>query len=430
MMKRYKWLIWLLVIASVAVAIWYWKFRKTEAPIVLETETPKRGYIATSVTATGTIQPVDTVSVGTQVSGTISNVYVDFNSTVKKGQLLAEIDKSLFLAQVQQITANLQQAKSQVVFQESNYNRQKSLYDLGAISKAEYENAVYQRNIARDNVLSVSSQLEAANRNLSFASIYSPMDGTVMARNVSMGQTVAASFNTPTLFVIARDLTKMQVRASVDEADIGNVKKGQRVTFTVDAFPEDVFEGNVKDIRLQASVAANVVTYITLVDAPNDDMKLKPGMTASITLFTKEIPNTLLVSAKAIKFKPDSALLKTYTIEDDNSPGNKSVEKGDRTARSEKQPGDSAKPLLERKKESKDKAVVWVKTDSTLSRRVIETGLNDNANVQVLSGLDENDVIVSGIILPGEERAGAGATRSPFMPARRGGGGSRPSGRQ
>jgi HlyD family secretion protein len=224
--------------------------------------------------------------------------------------------------------------------------------------------------------------------------------------------------------VIARDLTKMQVRASVDEADIGNVKKGQRVTFTVDAFPEDVFEGNVKDIRLQASVAANVVTYITLVDAPNDDMKLKPGMTASITLFTREIPNTMLVSARAIKFKPDSALLKRYTIE-----GTEEI--ADKKSRGTTGRGSGN---AEKKVHKADKAVVWVKKDSTLIRRVIETGLNDNANVQVLSGLNENDVVVSGVIQPGEEKAGSGAARSPFMPARRGGGGggggARPAGRQ
>jgi len=423
-MRKYKWLIWTVVIVAAGAAIWFWKFRKKEAPLVLETETPQMGYIATSVTATGTIQPVDTVSVGTQVSGTISNVYADFNSTVKKGQLIAEIDKSLFLAQVQQITANLQQAKSQVVFQESNFNRQKSLYDIGAISKAEYENAVYQRNIAKDNVTSVASQLDAANRNLSFASIYSPMDGTIMARNVSVGQTVAASFNTPTLFVIARDLTKMQVRASVDEADIGNVKKGQRVTFTVDAFPDDVFEGNVKDIRLQASVAANVVTYITLVDAPNDDMKLKPGMTASITLFTKEIPNAMLVSAKAIKFKPDSAMMKKYTIEGLNEKsmkdknGARNRPSGDRNQAAA---GDTTKPLLAKKTDKGDKAAVWVKKDSTISRRVIATGLNDNANVQVLSGLNPGEVVVSGVMQAGDEKTAGAATRSPFMPARRGG---------
>jgi HlyD family secretion protein len=431
-MKRYKWILWIVLVALVGTGVWFWKFREKEVPVVLETETPKMGYISTSVTATGTIQPVDTVSVGTQVSGTISNVYADFNSTVKKGQLLAEIDKSLFLAEVQQISANLQQAKSQVVFQESNFNRQKSLYDIGAISKAEFENAVYQRNIAKDNVVSVASQLDAAKRNLSFASIYSPMDGTVMARNVSVGQTVAASFNTPTLFVIARDLTKMQVRASVDEADIGNVKKGQRVTFTVDAFPEDVFEGNVKDIRLQANVAANVVTYITLVDAPNEDMKLKPGMTASITLFTKEIPNTMLVSSRAIKFKPDSAMMKKYIIEgaDDNAPGNRKSSGLEASNSPATKPGDSTKPLLRKKTaKSSDKAVVWVKKDSTISRRVIETGLNDNANVQVLSGLNEDEVVVSGIIQAGDEKNGSSATRSPFMPPRRGGGGGGGGGR-
>ncbi|RYG05679.1 MAG: efflux RND transporter periplasmic adaptor subunit [Chitinophagaceae bacterium] len=424
-MKKYRWLIWLIIIVAAGVAVWYWKFREKEVPVVLETETPQMGYISNSVTATGTIQPVDTVSVGTQVSGTISAVYADFNSTVKKGQLIAEIDKSLFLAQVQQISANLQQAKSNVVFQESNFNRQKKLFDLGAISRAEYENALYQRDIAKDNVTSVASQLDAANRNLSFASIYSPMDGTIMARNVSVGQTVAASFNTPTLFVIARDLTKMQVRASVDEADIGNVKNGQRVTFTVDAFPDETFEGNVKDVRLQASVAANVVTYITLVDAPNDDMKLKPGMTASITLFTKEVPNTMLISSKAIKFKPDSAIMKKYTIEDDESLTKKGTAK--------KQPGgavqpDTTKPLLAKKAEKTDQAIVWIKKDSTISSRIIETGLNDNANVQVLSGLKDGEIVVSGVLQPGEEKAAGTAARSPFMPARRGGGGSRSGG--
>src|SRR3982751_6806931 len=183
MKKRNKKITWLIVAVLAIVAVWFFGFRKKPVEMTLTTEKPVMGNIASTITATGTIQPVDTVSVGTQVSGTISAVYADFNSTVKKGQLIAEIDKSLFLAQVQQISANLQQAKSQVVFQESNYNRQKSLYDIGAISKAEYENAVYQRNIAKDNVTSVASQLSAANKNLSFASIYSPMDGTVMARN-------------------------------------------------------------------------------------------------------------------------------------------------------------------------------------------------------------------------------------------------------
>ena len=438
-MKRYKWILWVVIIGLAGAGVWYWKFREKEVPVVLETEKPKVGYISSSVTATGTVQPVDTVSVGTQVSGTIANVFADFNSKVKKGQLIAELDKSLLQAQAQQITANLQQAKSQLIYQESNYNRQKQLFDLGAISKAEFETALFQFQSAKDNVTSVASQLQAAQRNLSFASIYSPIDGTVMARNVSVGQTVAASFSTPTLFVIAKDLTKMQVRASVDEDDIGNVKKGQRVTFTVDAFPDDLFEGTVKDIRLQPSVAANVVTYVTLVDAPNSDLKLKPGMTASITLFTHEIQNALLISAKATKFKPDSALLKNYTIEGKGSE-NEGRNKGPKIASDKKIAGDlSTGKDSSRRGDSTGKTiqktsreVVWVKKDSTISRRVIQTGLNDNANVQVLSGLSENDVVVSGVEQAGAKEATSTSARSPFMPARRGGGGggggSRPAG--
>jgi HlyD family secretion protein len=429
-MKRYKWILWVVIIGLAGAGVWYWKFREKEVPVVLETEKPKVGYISSSVTATGTVQPVDTVSVGTQVSGTIANVFADFNSKVKKGQLIAELDKSLLQAQAQQITANLQQAKSQLIYQESNYNRQKQLFDLGAISKAEFETALFQFQSAKDNVTSVASQLQAAQRNLSFASIYSPIDGTVMARNVSVGQTVAASFSTPTLFVIAKDLTKMQVRASVDEADIGNVKKGQRVTFTVDAFPDDLFEGTVKDIRLQPSVAANVVTYVTLVDAPNSDLKLKPGMTASITLFTHEIQNALLISAKATKFKPDSALLKNYTIEGKGSE-NEGRNKGPKIASDKKIAGDlSTGKDSSRRGDSTGRTiqktsreVVWVKKDSTISRRVIQTGLNDNANVQVLSGLSENDVVVSGVEQAGAKEATSTSARSPFMPARRGGGG-------
>jgi HlyD family secretion protein len=435
-MKKYKWILWIVIIGLAGAGVWFWKFRKKEVPLVLETEKPKTGYISSSVTATGTIQPVDTVSVGTQVSGTIANVMVDFNSKVKKGQLIAELDKSLLQAQEQQISANLQQAKSQLIYQESNFNRQKKLFDLGAVSRAEYETALFQYNSAKDNVASVASQLTAAQRNLSFASIYSPIDGTVMARNVSVGQTVAASFSTPTLFVIAKDLTKMQVRASVDEADIGNVKKGQRVSFTVDAFPDDVFEGSVKDIRLQPSVSANVVTYVTLVDAPNEDLKLKPGMTASITLFTEEVHDALLISAKSIKFKPDSALLKNYKIEGSVTPergraGRIAAENNSDSIRTGRD--STGRSVVRRPKTSRE--VVWVKKDSTISKRVIQTGLNDNANVQVLSGLTENDIVVTGIQQPeAKDGAAAPAARSPFMPARRGGGGgggggaSRPAG--
>ncbi|QEC42452.1 efflux RND transporter periplasmic adaptor subunit [Pseudobacter ginsenosidimutans] len=422
-MKKWKWLIILLVLALVAGAVWFWKFRKKEEKLMLETELPQYGTVAISITATGTIQPVDTVSVGTQVSGTIAQVYADFNSAVKKGQLLAQLDKILLQAQVQQFSGSLQQAKSNLVYQQSNYNRQKQLLDVGAISRAEYETALYQLSAAKDNIMSAEAQLKTANRNLQLADIYSPIDGTVLSRNVSAGQTVVSSLNAPTLFVIARDLMRMQVQAAIDEADIGNVKKGQRVTFSVDAYPEDEFEGVVKEIRLQPSISSNVVTYVTIIDAPNDQLKLKPGMTASITVYTKEANDALLVSARAIKFTPDSSLLKDYKIE-----GKPASHRGVRN-RQEPETDTSAlrkeRPKMDEVSDTTVKAkraIVWLKNHNVITRRVIQVGLTDDANVQILQGLTTRDTVITGIVQPGTLPAANNEVRSPFMPARRGGG--------
>ena len=425
-MKKWKWLIILLVLALAAGAVWFWKFRKKEEKLMLETEVPQYGKVAISITATGTIQPVDTVSVGTQVSGTIAQVYADFNSAVKKGQLLAQLDKILLQAQVQQFSGSLQQAKSNLVYQQSNYNRQKQLLDVGAISRAEYETALYQLSAAKDNITSAEAQLKTANRNLQLSDIYSPIDGTVLSRNVSAGQTVVSSLNAPTLFVIAKDLTRMQVQAAIDEADIGNVKKGQRVTFSVDAFPEDEFEGTVKEIRLQPSISSNVVTYATIIDAPNDQLKLKPGMTASITVYTKEADNALLVSARAIKFTPDSTLLKDYKIEGKpasqrGARNRQDVEADTSALRKERPKMDESSDTTVRPK----RAVVWLKNHNLITRRVIQVGLTDDANVQVLHGLTTQDTVITGIVQPGALPAANNEVRSPFMPTRRGGGRSR-----
>ncbi|WP_315821818.1 efflux RND transporter periplasmic adaptor subunit [Paraflavitalea speifideaquila] len=405
-MKKFKWLIWILVIAAIGAGIWYWKFREEKTTIVLNIEKPHHGTIANTITATGTLQPVDTVAVGSQVSGTIIKVLVDFNSVVKKGQLLAQLDKSLLQAQVDQFSANLQQTKSNLVYQQSNYTRQSNLYHVGAIAKAELETALYQYNSAKDNMNSVAAQLSSAKRNLGFTDIYSPIDGTVLSRSISEGQTVASSFNTPTLFSIAKDLTNMQVQASVDEADIGNVSKDQRVIFTVDAFPEDTFAGRVKEIRLQPSTTANVVSYTTLIDAPNNDKRLKPGMTASIFIYTKEVDNALLVSASAFSFDPDTVLRKIYKIERGAGPPANVKDTGQKT---------TGKP-----------SYVWLKKDSSLQLRHVMTGMNNETEREILSGLSTSDVVVTGY----EQVKGkqAAKTTSPFMPARRqgGGGGARP----
>jgi len=422
-MKKRKRILWISICVVVVLILAVWLIKDRSPEIVLATEKPHVGYIANEITATGTVQPVDTVAVGTQVSGTISKVYVDFNSKVKKGQLLAELDKTILNAQVQQIVSSIQQAQSQLTYQQSNFNRQSQLYNAGAVSKADLETAQNEFKVAQAGLKSAQSQLQAAQKNLSLASIYSPIDGTVLSRNVSEGQTVAASFNTPTLFSIAKDLTRMQVGAAVDEADIGNVKQGQRVTFTVDAFPDDMFEGTVSEIRLQPSVSANVVTYATIINTANDQLKLKPGMTANITIYTKEENNALLISARATKFKPDSSIMRKYQIVDERKR-----QKGQQTASA---PGTNVSPIPANGKIRKDsssvndsnnikRASVWVLNGNTLTRRFIRTGLEDGTQVQVLGGLTVNDEIVDGVQQAGVKANSNNNQRSPFMPQRRG----------
>ncbi|TDO20778.1 efflux RND transporter periplasmic adaptor subunit [Pedobacter duraquae] len=389
--------------------VWYFFLRKTENQVQLETEKPVRGEISTSVTATGRVQPVDTVTVGTQVSGTISALYADFNSTVKKGELLAELDKTLIQATVDQAKASLAQAQSNLVYQTGNFGRQKQLYETGSISKQAYDVALNTLQVAQANVNNTKAQLRSAERNLSFTQIYSPIDGVVLGRSVSIGQTVAASFNTPTIFTIAKDITKMQVEAKVDEADIGNVVTGQRSTFTVDAYIDDTFNGTVKEIRLQPSISSNVVTYTTMIDAPNDDKKLKPGMTASIIIFTKEVKNALLVSAQAVKFMPDSTLPKKYQIVP--------LKRGESAQGGPPKSGNDVKAKGKGKTETKMGESVWVLEGDQLIQKSIKTGLNDNTKVEVLSGLTGNEQVVTGVeaLTQGSKPAGAA---SPFMPQR------------
>jgi len=413
----------ILIIVSIVVIlglIWYFFMRNKEQPAVLTTEKPETGAISTSVTATGTIQPVDTVTVGTQVSGTLSAMYADFNSTVKKGQLLAELDKTLLQATVDQAKASVAQAQSNEVYQAANYKRQQQLFNTDAISKSEYDLALNTYQVAKANVNATKAQLRSAERNLSFTQIYSPIDGVVLGRSVSIGQTVAASFSTPTIFTIAKDITKMQVEAKVDEADIGNVVKGQRSTFTVDAFIDDTFNGTVKEIRLQPAISSNVVTYTTIIDAPNDDKKLKPGMTASIVIYTKEVNDALLISAKALKFRPDSTLGKDYEIVP--IKGLRERKSGMKTgARS----GSAQKKTITQPSGEKTEVVknepsyVWLVQGKKLVQKQIKTGLNDNTHVQVLEGLTTGDVVASGTETVA--KGAPAAASSPFMPKRPGG---------
>ena len=318
-MKKIGKKVWI-AIAAVVVILIAWSFLKggkKEEKVSFDTAKVEAANIQTTITATGTIEPVTSVTVGTQVSGIVSHLYVDYNSVVKKGQVIAELDRTNLISELNTAKANLSSAQSTANYELANYNRYKTLYEKGLVSADEYENAQLSYRKAKEQVNTSRESVQKAQTNLGYATITSPIDGVVLSKAVEEGQTVAASFNTPELFTIAKDLTDMRVIADIDEADIGGVKEGQRVSFTVDAFPDDQFEGHVTQVRQQATTESNVVTYEVVISAPNNDLKLKPGLTANVTIFTLEKNDVLAVPAKALRFQPNEAFLqKGQTIVD------------------------------------------------------------------------------------------------------------------
>ena len=297
-------------VVTVLIIAWFLlKGGKKDEKVSFETAKVENTNIQTSITATGTIEPVTSVTVGTQVSGIVSHLYVDYNSVVKKGQVIAELDRTNLISELNTAKANLSSAQSTAAYELSNYNRYKTLYDKGLVSADEFENAQLSYMKAKEQVNTSRESVQKAQTNLGYATITSPIDGVILSKAVEEGQTVAASFNTPELFVIAQDLTDMRVIADIDEADIGGVKEGQRVSFTVDAFPDDTFEGAVTQVRQEATTESNVVTYEVVISAPNADLKLKPGLTANVTIYTLEKNDVLAVPSKALRFQPNEALL-------------------------------------------------------------------------------------------------------------------------
>lgn len=389
----------IIVLVSAIVIFFVYKFFSTEknANITVQTVKLSKQDVTTSVTATGTVEPVDTVQVGTQVSGLIDKIYVDYNSVVKKGQLLAEIDKTNLQESVNNALAQYNSALNNLNYYQQNYNRQNSMYKAGVISKADYEQASYQVKNAEQTVNQSRTTLSQARTNLSYANIYAPIDGVIMSKEVEAGQTVQASMTTPTLFTIAKDITKMQVQADVDEADIGNVADGQRVTFTVDAFPEMEFKGTVRQLRLSPKTSSNVVTYTVIIDADNSEGKLKPGLTATITIFTQELKGTNTVPASAIAFSPDTETLQKYYQQNQITAKIPEIKTG----------------------KGKEK-YIWIKNnDGSLSQKQITIGINDGINIQVVSGLSGNEQIVTSLDEQTEPVAkSSGDGSSPFMPKR------------
>ena len=367
--------IWIavVVIVIVAVAAWAMSGGKKEEDINFKEEKVALKTLQNSVTATGTIEAVTSVTVGTQVSGIVNKLYVDYNSQVKKGQVIAELDKTNLLSELNTAKANLASAQSSLNYQAANMERYKTLYKKGLVSADEYENALLTYRQAKEQVASSKENVQRAQTNLGYATITSPIDGTVISKSVEEGQTVAASFNTPELFTIAKDLTNMQVVANVDEADIGGVKEGDRVTFTVDAYPDDTFEGTVKQVRLEATTTNNVVTYEVVISAPNTDLKLKPGLTANVTIYTQERSGVLAVANKALRFTPTKETVgKDMKIVD-----------------------------------CKGKNKVWTLNGNTLTAHPVTIGQSDGINTEITKGLKQGDKIVTEIVVnvPEEEDA-------------------------
>ncbi|MCH5306775.1 MAG: efflux RND transporter periplasmic adaptor subunit [Prevotella sp.] len=376
--------IWLIVcaVAVIALIVWLVAGGKKEEKVSFETAKVERQNISQSITATGTIEPVTSVTVGTQVSGIVAKLYVDYNSVVKKGEVIAELDKTNLISELNTARSNLSSAQSTLNYQQANFNRYQTLFDKGLVSANDYESAKLDYEKAREAVKTAQQSVNKAETNLGYATITSPIDGVVLSKSVEEGQTVAASFNTPELFTIAKDLTDMRVIADIDEADIGGVKEGQRVSFTVDAFPDDSFEGRVTQVRQQATTESNVVTYEVVISAPNKDLKLKPGLTANVTIFTLEKDNVLAAPAKALRFMPNEALLsEEQTIEDVEAPHK-----------------------------------VWTLEGNTFKAHAVETGTSNGMLTEIVSGISEGTDVLVDFELTGGEAMKEQQASNPFMP--------------
>ncbi|MCC8036513.1 MAG: efflux RND transporter periplasmic adaptor subunit [Bacteroidales bacterium] len=352
-----------------------------KAKVAFTTTTVEYHDLHTDITATGTIEPVTQVEVGTQVSGIIDKIYVDYNSVVKKGQVIAELDKTNLQSELTSAQSNLANAQSSLTYQKANYERYKTLYDKGLVAANDYEQARLNYEQARQQVIVQQQNVQKAQTNLGYATITAPIDGVVLSKEVEEGQTVASSMTTPTLFILAQDLTQMRVIADVDEADIGEVKEGQRVTFTVDAFPDDTFSGVVQQVRQEATTTSNVVTYEVVITAPNDDLKLKPGLTANVTIYTMEKNHVLSVLSKALRFTPTEMM--ADSIIDCDSPQK-----------------------------------LWTMAGpGTLKAIPVTTGVVGGTYTEILSGAEQGQKVITGFTTSADEQVGEDEEASnPFMP--------------
>ncbi|MDO4160657.1 MAG: efflux RND transporter periplasmic adaptor subunit [Prevotellaceae bacterium] len=372
------------VIVIIAIAAWLWPSGKKNESVTFTTAKVSLATIQNSITATGTVDP-ESVTVGTQVSGIIDKIYVDYNSVVTKGQVIAELDRTNLISTLNTAKAQLSSAESTLKYQTANFNRYTTLYNKGLVSADDYESAQLSYKQAKEDVATAKESLQQAQTNLGYATITSPVDGIVLERSVEEGQTVAASYSTPELFTIAKDLKKMRIIADVDEADIGDVKEGERVSFTVDAYPDDTFSGTVTQVRQNATTTNNVVTYEVVINAPNEDLKLKPGLTANVTIYTAEKKDVLSVPSKALRILPT-----TETVGKD-------------------------KKIVDCNGKNK----VWTYDGKTFKAYSVQIGMSDGVNTEILSGVTKGMSIVTEIKEATEEEQTADASseeQSPFAP--------------
>lgn len=394
MSKKIKIILTVLVLLIVIGIIWTCSDSGSKYKVTYEFENVQKRNISSSVTATGTVEPVTKVEVGTQVSGIVSKLYADYNSTVKKGDIIAELDKTNLLNELASAKSNLASSKSEYEYQLKNYTRMKTLHEKQLISDNDYESAVLSYEKAKNTYEMNHIEVNKAQTNLGYATIASPIDGVVLSREVEEGQTVNAGMETPTLYIIARDLTDMRVIADVDEADIGGVTEGQRVTFTVDAYPNDTFEGKVTQVRQEATEESNVITYEVVISAPNPDLKLKPGLTANVTIYTLEKNHVLSVPAKALRFTPNKSLI---------SPENEVID-------------------------CEGNHKVWTREGQTFKAHSVEVGISNGSLTEILSGIGEGTQVITDATvgqMPGNSNANASTNsesqeRSPFAPGPRG----------
>lgn len=389
-MTKKRLIIIVAALAAVGALTWMLWGPAQKFAVTYDTEKVARRDISNSVTATGTVEPVTQVEVGTQVSGIIDRLYADYNSEVTKGQLIAELDKSNLRNELASKKSSMASAKSEYEYQLKNYTRQKSLHDKQLISDNDYETALYNYEKAKNSYDMSRNEYAKAETNLGYATICSPIDGVVLSRAVEEGQTVNAGMNTPTLFIIANDLTDMRVIADVDEADIGGVREGQRVSFTVDAYPDDTFSGQVTQVRQEATTTSNVVTYEVVISAPNPDLKLKPGLTANVTIYTLEKNGVLSVPSKALRFTPTPSLI---------GPEDQVVD-------------------------CEAASKVWVREGRTFKAVPVSTGITNGTLTEILGGIAEGTAVVTDAKvgqMPGQAsgaapQQGGDGTTNPFMP--------------